>query len=966
MELILEAISKNLAEINDMTISRKNMCVGGANVVMAGFGLPQLEKYVKKMQDNGYTIVVYTQDSPSKNTTRSLSCIYSAGTFFSQESQELSNNITCIWLHYSAANAVLKEQITIGLANIDIYTGKTSIFEFNNEFHNSPGTYDELEKYISVYKPRETIIIANLDEEYMNSIIQFANINSLQIHKIDIRNNTKELEKQAQNCEKQKYQELIFKKFFANEENFIQEYYSSCISSQSFCFLLEFVYKHNPNLVRNIDKPIIENYGDKLILANHSLKQLNIISDQRYTGKLGSISELLNNCVTIIGKRQFNYILLNPITNYELLNKSYNITEHILKENSWTLLRNSLTNVRDLEKIKRKLIMNKISPKDFFILSENLSTLKTCFKNIKKDPILLAYLNTYVLRDFEETCKKLISFIKKYLDLSKSKYIDDLSNEKLGSFSLENLCFINKTINSELDAKMKICMDSRELLECIRQYFSDRLKSYEKTTKTNDFIKIHETPKMDPQLIGTKRRVSILKTDLDKLQNDGQYAVELNYVSKYSNTEENYILNISLLEFKAHGGNQSNLIITSTQLHEIANNIQRSKDILIAEITRVYNTIVNDFNELQNNANTASKVNKATDLDNVIKFVSECDILQCKAYIANKFNYCKPEIVKTDKSFVKFDKIRHCLIEQLNTKELYVTNDLDLGLEKNGILLYGTNAVGKTSLIKAMGIAVIMAQAGLYVPCSNFQYNPYNYIFTRILGNDNIFKGLSTFAVEMSELRTILKLSNKNSLILGDELCSGTESSSALSIFTAGLEQLHEIEASFIFASHFHEIINYEEITCLEKLKLYHMTVIYDAANQKLIYDRKLKEGPGESMYGLEVCKSLDLPREFLDRAHSLRMKYMGENILLNSKTSHFNSKKVKDLCEICNKKNATEVHHLQHQKHAINGYIKNEFHKDHLANLINICEDCHQKIHKTNQEHKIVKTTDGYEIMSL
>ena len=72
------------------------------------------------------------------------------------------------------------------------------------------------------------------------------------------------------------------------------------------------------------------------------------------------------------------------------------------------------------------------------------------------------------------------------------------------------------------------------------------------------------------------------------------------------------------------------------------------------------------------------------------------------------------------------------------------------------MLVYGTNAVGKTSLIRAVGISVIMAQAGMYVPCESFVFKPYEHIFTRILGNDNIFKGLSTFAVEMSELRTIL------------------------------------------------------------------------------------------------------------------------------------------------------------------------------------------------------------------
>jgi hypothetical protein len=150
--------------------------------------------------------------------------------------------------------------------------------------------------------------------------------------------------------------------------------------------------------------------------------------------------------------------------------------------------------------------------------------------------------------------------------------------------------------------------------------------------------------------------------------------------------------------------------------------------------------------------------------------------------------------------------------EHLQQNEIYVTNDVSLGNETNGILLYGTNAVGKTSFIRALGISIILAQSGMFVPCSQFQYVPYRSIFSRILGNDNIFKGLSTFAVEMSELRIILKMADEGSLILGDELCSGTESESALSIFVAGLQQLHERNSTFIFATHFHEIVHYEEI----------------------------------------------------------------------------------------------------------------------------------------------------------
>jgi len=260
-----------------------------------------------------------------------------------------------------------------------------------------------------------------------------------------------------------------------------------------------------------------------------------------------------------------------------------------------------------------------------------------------------------------------------------------------------------------------------------------------------------------------------------------------------------------------------------------------------------------------------------------------------------------------------------------------------------------------------------MAQAGLYVPCNSFVFSPYSCIFTRILGNDNLFKGLSTFAVEMSELRTILTLSNKDSLILGDELCSGTESDSALSIFTASLEILHKNEASFLFATHFHEITKYDEIKFLNKMKMVHMEVTYDAENDVLVYDRKLKDGPGNSMYGLEVCKSLNLPSEFLERSHLLRNKYNKTTTsILSEKGSHFNSDKLSGMCEICKETRATEVHHLQHQVNAKNNKYINESHKNHKANLINICEKCHDNIHKNNKQHKKTKTTSGYLIQDM
>jgi len=116
------------------------------------------------------------------------------------------------------------------------------------------------------------------------------------------------------------------------------------------------------------------------------------------------------------------------------------------------------------------------------------------------------------------------------------------------------------------------------------------------------------------------------------------------------------------------------------------------------------------------------------------------------------------------------------------------------------------------------------------------------------------------------------------------------------------------------------------------------------------------------------VCKSLHLPDDFLQRAHDIRMKYnKSAQGVLSQDGSRYNKRKLGGMCEICESKSATEVHHLQHQAHAKdkNGYIST-FHKNHLANLVNICEDCHNEIHRNGKEHRVAKTDSGYKIVEI
>ena len=243
---------------------------------------------------------------------------------------------------------------------------------------------------------------------------------------------------------------------------------------------------------------------------------------------------------------------------------------------------------------------------------------------------------------------------------------------------------------------------------------------------------------------------------------------------------------------------------------------------------------------------------------------------------------------------------------------------------------------------------------------------------SRILSNDNLFKGLSTFAVEISELRVILINADENSFVLGDELCSGTETESALGIFMSSLQHLHQKKSSFIFATHFHEIADYEELQKLDGIGLKHLEVRYDRETDSLIYDRKIKDGIGNRMYGLEVCKSLYLPEHIIEYAYHIRNKYAShpnESASLSHNITQYNARKIRGLCEKCHNKMGEEIHHLQPQKNAdINGYLNGEWvHKNHPANLLSLCSSCHDELHRDcSHDDEISEMTQSSSIYVL
>lgn len=331
----------------------------------------------------------------------------------------------------------------------------------------------------------------------------------------------------------------------------------------------------------------------------------------------------------------------------------------------------------------------------------------------------------------------------------------------------------------------------------------------------------------------------------------------------------------------------------------------------------------------------------------IAKTVSEIDVYKSSAKCAEKYKYSRPKTVENDTGYLSCKGLRHPLVER---RCMYVPHDIKIGNEQ-GILVYGLNAGGKTTMMKALGTNLVLAQAGMFVAADRFKYTPYESIQTRILGNDNIFRGLSSFAVEMSELRGIISRAKNKSFVFGDEICHGTETVSGLAIVAASVIELMNKGANFVFASHLHELSRLDEIKKLDRLGVYHVKV--EREGRKLIYKRTLEPGPGDSLYGLEVARAMNLPDAFIEMANNIRRKIVDEEVL--GRKSKYNASMYMDTCGVCGEK-AEHVHHIKFQKDADEKGFIDHYHKNNLRNLVGLCEKCHRKVHKG----KI--TIEGYE----
>ena len=995
--------TKELSDILDVEVSRRNKSipeVSRQNCMMMGWPIHALSKFVEILIDQHFTVVIVEQLdvlSPphilSQKTVlkgknrmeRAVTQIMSQGTYMdhmSLEQLQIGKYVMCIYVEQMKQKTKVDEIVlplenkpvyAFGVSIIDASTGENMFFEIQPRHGDPSFVFDELVRLRVLYPPCELIFVSQGSTHSLTSkeICQHMNINTgtSQSHVCQIIDKMEQLKPEQTKIHHHNY---IIGRIFTKcgilspiEFVDLERLYCARIS---YVYLLEHITKHNEILLMKIDKPfsfhsaysssastcsqsdisIDENNNNRniytnphLILSANTAEQLDIPN---------SLLRTLNTCISLMGKRYFRYRLLNPRNDISFLKKSYHKIDLLLKYGPECIenIRQKLKNVFDLERLFRKIVIGSASCPDLLNVYRSLHVLQEMVNYLDKKEEIPKY-NWMSLQNTTK-CAEMDTFMSSNLYLNDIQDTENYTEKELKYMQTLNIpiYFHKKTYeNKEI---LNNIVKKREDLDTLCELLNGLIES--KSKELVKHFKLEKTDRDGFYITCTTKRYNDAKKELQKFTTD-----------KLS----------SPFDFKdAQIKTQTNTVKIQ---HKFLENMSKTLQDLKEEWQReTQKTLLKMLKSLTERFFMIFRP--------LCTCLSEIDFHSTCAFHAFYKKYCAPYIVenskntdndfdeKVDKSFLRCKDLRHPIVEVLDASVPFIGNDVSLGEsdKETGMLLYGLNAAGKSTLMKSIAIAIIMAQAGMYVPASEFSFYPYKSLFSRITRGDDIQRGQSTFMIEMQELRNILKRSDQNSLIIGDELCSGTESASALGIVAAGLHTLcHENKATFIFTTHLHDLTKISKIEDLynnKQLAICHLHVEYDQVTHKLIYDRKLKNGQGLSIYGLEVCKALDLGPCFIELANEIRQEVLSqERDTSFYKKTRYNGKFYVDQCSICKKK-AQEVHHIFFQKDADEHGFIDRLHKDKLYNLMNVCESCHDAIHREDIVVKgYIKTSEGIEL---
>ncbi len=876
----------------NMTLKSKARAHAKNNPYMVGFPDYALDEHIGKFLRANMTVAIYDQydiaytDKQGKPRTkkgRKKTHIYTPSTFVDDTLSETNCLLAFELTDYKSP--ISKQTLKkIHVAVLALSTGKAYLLEAYDTTTDVGKAESELYRIIHTYNPSEIIYCGKPDKK-------FSKIYDLGSKKVYFREIPKTYRKPS-------YQNEFLKNIYTVDTllTFIEyigmERHTSVLPH--FIQALQFAFEQDKLIVSRIQKPIFVESQEQLVLNNDSIYQLNLVESPFEMSN--TLFEVVCKARTAMGKRCIRERLLTPTMNNGVLLKRYTLVEQM--KDVYQQYDAYLRGIADIEKKHRKMVLKSLHPYELADLRGTWTTINRLL-NYGKD---MFQIPKDLIDDFE-------CFHNEYMgnfDFSMMKRCK-LKDIK-GTFFLEG-------VNEELDAMENKILDGKKILHELAEEFSSLIEPDKECV-----VKVESTEKEGWYLTTTKTRFK-------KLSND--FSISFTYHGK------KYTIDWSSLELV----NLKNSVkIRTPEIRRISRDIISRRDKMNEKITEEYLKLLDHYSQ-----DYGDLFNQLADL------IGHIDFVYSAAKVAVEFGYIRPVIsdAQDGSSYVSVTGIRHPIVEQINDEEEYTTNDISVGVgDHYGSIVYGLNMSGKSTLLKALGCNVVLAQAGMFVSCAEFTYYPFRNLLSKMTIRDNMSKGQSTFMVEMLEVKNMLMRADPNTLVLSDELCSSTESTSAHAIVAKTLHALTEKKAKFMFSTHLHELQKIDLVTKNPHIKIYHFKVRIE--KDQIDFDRRIEEGGMTDLYGLEVARALGLPDSFMRGAFAVRDQLTEQPVeILSTKQSRYCSKKYVHKCVKCGSTKNLHTHHRRHQQDANeHGLIDGKFHKNRKFNLDILCQDCHIKEH--------------------
>lgn len=367
-----------VCDMLNIQVSRKNKTVienSRSNPLMAGFPVGTITKFVQIMVSNNYTCVIIRQVTPPPNPRREVTEIISPSTTMTITNKEGIFLMVAYWDACPLWN--------VGIAIVDLTTGKSFIYEACGSLQDPDFAKDEVLRYTNLYQPKEIVYIGKND----NSIITG----------INTRWNTEDVSPFL----KPAYQNLVLEKVFGKTgvitpiEMLQFERYT--IAVIAYTYMIQFAYEHNEKIIENMSLPIHLKDTHHLVLEANCIYQLNL--DSTHSNETPLI-RILNNTTTAFGCRMFREYMLNPIVDKDILESRYDKIDFFQKDDLYKEIILLLQPILDLERIIRRIGMCKFQPCEWIGFATSLESSKQIFDILDKK------YNTSVItiiKDYSET-----------------------------------------------------------------------------------------------------------------------------------------------------------------------------------------------------------------------------------------------------------------------------------------------------------------------------------------------------------------------------------------------------------------------------------------------------------------------------------------------------------------------------------------------------------------------------------